>query len=114
MMTVTGLVKRFPGVMALDGVDLDIRAGEIHALVGENGAGKSTLVKALAGIHAPDGGTMTFDGAPYTPASAAVPMSRLEMGTWARRRAAVSTASPISVATTIPSTTSSTFECFAM
>ena len=71
MMTVTGLVKRFPGVMALDGVDLDIRAGEIHALVGENGAGKSTLVKALAGIHAPDGGTMTFDGAPYTPASAA-------------------------------------------
>ncbi|MFD1541597.1 sugar ABC transporter ATP-binding protein [Nonomuraea guangzhouensis] len=71
MMTVTGLVKRFPGVMALDGVDLDIRAGEIHALVGENGAGKSTLVKALAGIHAPDSGTMTFDGAPYTPASAA-------------------------------------------
>ncbi|MET7466435.1 sugar ABC transporter ATP-binding protein [Nonomuraea sp. NPDC005501] len=71
MMTVSGLVKRFPGVVALDGVDLDIRAGEIHALVGENGAGKSTLVKALAGIHAPDGGTMTFDGAPYTPAGAA-------------------------------------------
>ncbi|MEV0231964.1 sugar ABC transporter ATP-binding protein [Nonomuraea sp. NPDC050786] len=71
MMTVTGLVKRFPGVVALDGVDLDIRAGEIHALVGENGAGKSTLVKALAGIHAPDGGTMTIDGAPYAPAGAA-------------------------------------------
>ncbi|MFI6810919.1 sugar ABC transporter ATP-binding protein [Nonomuraea sp. NPDC050328] len=71
MMTVTGLVKRFPGVVALDGVDLELRGGEIHALVGENGAGKSTLVKALAGVHAPDAGTMTFDGRPYTPAGAA-------------------------------------------
>ncbi|MFD9940069.1 ATP-binding cassette domain-containing protein, partial [Nonomuraea sp. NPDC059022] len=71
MMRVTGLVKRFPGVVALDGVDLDIRAGEIHALVGENGAGKSTLVKALAGIHTPDGGSMTLDGRPYRPGSAA-------------------------------------------
>ncbi|MFI6900226.1 sugar ABC transporter ATP-binding protein [Nonomuraea sp. NPDC050394] len=71
MMRVTGLVKRFPGVVALDGVDLDIRAGEIHALVGENGAGKSTLVKALAGIHVPDGGSMTLDGRPYRPGSAA-------------------------------------------
>ncbi|MFI6501623.1 sugar ABC transporter ATP-binding protein [Nonomuraea typhae] len=71
MMRVSGLVKRFPGVVALDGVDLDVRAGEIHALVGENGAGKSTLVKALAGIHMPDAGTMTFDGRPYTPSGAA-------------------------------------------
>ena len=51
-------VKVFPGVRALDGVDLDVRAGEVHCLLGQNGAGKSTLIKVLAGAHRPDSGTL--------------------------------------------------------
>ncbi|HTG41612.1 MAG TPA: sugar ABC transporter ATP-binding protein [Methylomirabilota bacterium] len=54
--------KRFAATQALDDVSLDLRSGEIHALVGENGAGKSTLVKILAGIHQPDSGTIWLDG----------------------------------------------------
>ena len=54
--------KRFGATQALDGVSLDLRPGEIHALVGENGAGKSTLVKILAGVHQPDDGTILLDG----------------------------------------------------
>ena len=57
-----GLVKRFPGVLALDGVDLALRKGEVHALVGENGAGKSTLIKMLTGAYAPDGGSLLHHG----------------------------------------------------
>ncbi|WP_214321018.1 sugar ABC transporter ATP-binding protein [Nonomuraea sediminis] len=71
MIKAEGLVKRFPGVVALDGADLELRPGEIHALVGENGAGKSTLVRTLAGIHSPDAGSMTVDGRPYRPGGAA-------------------------------------------
>ena len=54
--------KRFGGVRALDGVDLEVRRGEVHALVGENGAGKSTLMHILAGVHHPDGGSLEWDG----------------------------------------------------
>jgi len=55
---------RFPGVLALDGVDFTLRGGEVHSLMGENGAGKSTLIKALTGVYAIDGGTITVDGRP--------------------------------------------------
>lgn len=64
---VRALHKRFGPTRALDGVDLDVRAGEVHALVGENGAGKSTLLKALAGVHAPDSGSMELDGLLHMP-----------------------------------------------
>lgn len=57
-----GITKTFPGVAALDGVDLTVRAGTVHALVGENGAGKSTLMKVLTGIEQPDTGTVELDG----------------------------------------------------
>ncbi|PKW05457.1 ribose transport system ATP-binding protein [Streptomyces sp. 1222.5] len=64
MLAVTGLCKTFPGVRALSDVDFTARAGEVHALVGENGAGKSTLIKVLTGVHLPDAGEVTYDGAP--------------------------------------------------
>jgi ABC-type sugar transport system ATPase subunit/ribose/xylose/arabinose/galactoside ABC-type transport system permease subunit len=57
-----GIRKEYPGVRALDGVDLAVRRGEIHALVGENGAGKSTLLKVLAGVIRPDAGAVVIDG----------------------------------------------------
>ena len=57
-----GVTKRFGGATALDGVDFDLRPGEIHGLVGENGAGKSTLMKILSGVHAPDEGEIALRG----------------------------------------------------
>ena len=66
-----GLSKSFMGVPALDDVDLDIRAGEVHGLIGQNGAGKSTLIKILAGVHRPDAGTIEVDGVQVTFADAA-------------------------------------------
>src|SRR2546430_15951925 len=57
-----GISKRFPGVHALDQVQLNVRKGTVHALMGENGAGKSTLMKCLIGIYAPDSGTIEFKG----------------------------------------------------
>ncbi|WP_300006799.1 sugar ABC transporter ATP-binding protein [Pseudonocardia sp.] len=57
-----GIVKEFPGARALDGVDLDVAAGEVHCLLGQNGAGKSTLIKVLAGAHRPDAGEIRWAG----------------------------------------------------
>ncbi|MGW7055867.1 sugar ABC transporter ATP-binding protein [Streptomyces sp. NPDC054887] len=62
LLTMSGITKSFPGVRALDGVDLEVVAGEVHCLLGQNGAGKSTLIKVLAGVHQPDGGEITWQG----------------------------------------------------
>lgn len=64
-----GIVKTFPGVRALDGVNFDVRPGEVHALMGENGAGKSTLMKVLAGMYQPDEGRIVIDGLPVVMAN---------------------------------------------
>ncbi len=69
MLQVAQVSKRYPGVLALDRVDLEVGAGEVHALVGENGAGKSTLVRILGGVHPGDDGEITLGGQPYAPAS---------------------------------------------
>ncbi|HEX4592131.1 MAG TPA: ATP-binding cassette domain-containing protein, partial [Gemmataceae bacterium] len=66
-LTMTGIRKSFGPTAALRGVDLELRPGEVHALVGENGAGKSTLMKVLSGAIAADAGTMTLDGEPFAP-----------------------------------------------
>ena len=62
LLTMTDIVKEFPGVRALDGVDLDVRAGEVHCLLGQNGAGKSTLIKVLSGAHQPEEGAIRWQG----------------------------------------------------
>jgi len=67
MLTARGLTKAFAGVHALQDVSLDVRAGEVHALLGENGAGKSTLVKVISGVLRPDAGEVTYRGAPFAP-----------------------------------------------
>jgi ribose transport system ATP-binding protein len=71
------IVKTFPGVRALDGVDLDVRPGEVHCLLGQNGAGKSTLIKVLAGAHQPDGGRITWQG---TPVALSNPQAAMSLG----------------------------------
>mgnify|MGYP000063993423 CR=1 FL=1 len=62
LLALTGIVKSFPGVRALRGVDLPLNAGEVLAVLGENGAGKSTLMKIIGGAHAADAGTLAIDG----------------------------------------------------
>ncbi|MCX4388849.1 sugar ABC transporter ATP-binding protein [Micromonospora peucetia] len=66
VLRLTDVVKTFPGVRALDGVQLEVRAGEVHCLLGQNGAGKSTLIKVLAGVHRPDSGRVEWRGEPAT------------------------------------------------
>jgi len=77
LVEIRGMTKAFPGVQALLGVDLDLRAGEVHAVVGENGAGKSTLMKIVAGVYRPDSGSIRLDGAPILNES---PRQALERG----------------------------------
>jgi ribose transport system ATP-binding protein len=62
LLAASGIRKTFAGAVALDGVDFDVAAGEVHALLGENGSGKSTLIKILSGYHEPDAGTVEIDG----------------------------------------------------
>ncbi|MEE1756842.1 sugar ABC transporter ATP-binding protein [Streptomyces sp. SP18CS02] len=62
LLRIEGIRKTFPGVVALDGVDFDLRRGEVHVLLGENGAGKSTLIKTLSGAHHPDAGRILAEG----------------------------------------------------
>ena len=64
LLRMRGVDKSFPGVHALKGVDLDLAAGDVLALLGENGAGKSTLIKVLGGAHQADSGTIEIDGRP--------------------------------------------------
>jgi ABC-type sugar transport system ATPase subunit len=59
-----GVSKAFPGVRALDGINLQIRKGEIHSIIGENGAGKSTLMKIFSGVYQPDAGSIVLNGEP--------------------------------------------------
>ena len=66
LLAVCGVSKRYPGVQALDRVEVAVLAGEVHALVGENGAGKSTLIKILSGATPPDEGVVVFDGEEYS------------------------------------------------
>ena len=69
ILTLSGVGKRFPGVVALRGVSLDVARGEGHVLLGENGAGKSTLINLLGGVYRVDEGEIMFDGEPYRPRS---------------------------------------------
>ncbi|WMI56334.1 sugar ABC transporter ATP-binding protein [Streptomyces rochei] len=77
LLSMSGITKSFPGVRALDGVDLDVQAGEVHCLLGQNGAGKSTLIKVLAVAHQPDTGTIRWRGEEVTLRS---PIAAMRLG----------------------------------
>jgi ribose transport system ATP-binding protein len=75
LLVLDGLSKRFTGTLALDNVDLDVRRGEVHALLGENGAGKSTLIKILAGVYSPDAGEIRLNGQLVQPGVQSLPIA---------------------------------------
>ena len=77
LLEMKGIEIQFPGVKALDKVDFSLKAGEVHALLGENGAGKSTLIKCLTGVHHMDAGSIIYDGKPMTPVN---PQAAIDMG----------------------------------
>ncbi|GAA3860569.1 sugar ABC transporter ATP-binding protein [Streptomyces sedi] len=77
ILTLSGITKSFPGVRALDGVDLEVLPGEVHCLLGQNGAGKSTLIKVVAGAHQPDTGEITWQGEQVTLSN---PVSAMRLG----------------------------------
>jgi ribose transport system ATP-binding protein len=77
LLEMRGIVKRFPGVLALGGVDLDVRAGEVHCLLGQNGAGKSTLIKVLSASYQPDEGEILWEGQPV---ALPTPQSAMKLG----------------------------------
>ncbi|GAB2749111.1 sugar ABC transporter ATP-binding protein [Nocardioides pakistanensis] len=77
LLQMRNIVKTFPGVRALEGVDLDVRRGEVHCLVGQNGAGKSTLIKTLSGAQQPDSGEIVWEGQQV---SLPTPMSAMKLG----------------------------------
>ena len=91
LLQMKNIVKNFPGVKALKGVDLDVKAGEVHALMGENGAGKSTLMKCLIGIQPPTSGEIIFDGqkrenyGPYEALNMGIAMIHQELSPVAHR-----------------------------
>ncbi|MDB5857437.1 MAG: transporter ATP-binding protein, partial [Ramlibacter sp.] len=75
LLRLEGLAKRFGSLQALQDASLELMPGEIHCLLGENGAGKSTLCNLVFGVHKPDAGEMTLNGAPYRPRSPADALS---------------------------------------
>ncbi len=89
LLEMRGITKAFSGVRALKGVDLDVRPGEVHCILGQNGAGKSTLIKILAGAYQPDGGEIIWQGEPVThhpPGRGARPRHRHDVPGARRRR----------------------------
>lgn len=77
LLAMRGIVKRFPGVLALGGVELEVRAGEVHCLLGQNGAGKSTLIKILSASYQPDEGEVLWEGRPV---SLSTPQAAMDLG----------------------------------
>ena len=67
LLSISGLTKSYPGVLANSDVSLEVETGEIHAILGENGAGKSTLVKMIYGLVTPDAGEMYLNGTAFEP-----------------------------------------------
>jgi ribose transport system ATP-binding protein len=81
LLVMRGIVKDFPGVRALDRVDLEVRPGEVHCLLGQNGAGKSTLIKVLSGAHRPDSGDIIWQGTKTPPPASPTAAMRLGVAT---------------------------------